>query len=325
MAYKFPLNTTLGSIEGKNISTILHQKENYELQETYFRFYCNKISELLHTHEFIKKEQNTWEILGIPEPNDAIRYVINILVCRFDLYRYIEFSIFILGYLIIQSYITADTKKYGNVIYYPEKYLESIKQVFLNKEIFVEKAYTLYSNLAPFFGKRCAFGYKTFLDLYLNDKIFLIGMGTNCVNVHCVIFRSNFSVTMHDIDHYNRIKQSPLYSINDILPVYNKILSSEKHLQPGLIYLLFMLIHENSAYNSLRSHINNNICSSDKLDFIQKNFGITEPPNVIITDKEKRFFDGNPDDIVFQTFVYFWRILQPYLFDPLLSTNDDAV
>lgn len=309
--FKYPINTILGRVEGNNISNIVNQRDNFVLQEKQFSFYYGKLQELINSHEFTLT--NEWNILNIPYPADAIQFIVDIILMRFNEMKYIEFPIYILGYLIILSYITTETKNYGNTLYYPEKYLKEVKDVFLSIDTFVEKAYDMYRNVAPFFGKYCAFGYKTFLDLYIHDGIFLIGMGSNCINVHCVLFTSNFAVTFHDIHHYNIIKRNKLYNHEYMISIYNRILLEDKSLQPGLIYILFMLVHENSSYDILYSHITNNLCGTPHKTYILNNFGISDVPSVTITNEEKKFFNTRDENTLFATFIYFWRIYSSYL------------
>lgn len=315
--YKFPLNTVLGAIEGRNVSMIVNQRENFDLQSTQFRVYCDNFSKLIKSHVF--SSSDIWKRLNIPNPEDTISNIICILLRRFDTNRYIEFSLYILGYLIIQSYITADNKDYGNTIYHPEKFLDEIKECLTNEEIFIHTAYERYYECAPFFGKMCAFGYKTFLDLYLRDNVFLIGMGLNCNIVHCGMFKSNFAVTMHDFGHYQRLKNRHLQSYEKMVEIYNKILDQEQSIQPGLIYLLFLLIHENSRYSDVLIHINNSVCHQNVRDFIHKNFGVEYDmlPQFQITTPEKDYFKISKEDEITRTFIYFTRILNDLTSEPL--------
>lgn len=54
----------------------------------------------------------------------------------------------------------------------------------------------------PFFGRRCVFGFRTFLKLYLKYKLFPVGHGSNCMAVHGGLVKTPYEIFNHDFNHY---------------------------------------------------------------------------------------------------------------------------
>ena len=112
----------------------------------------------------------------------------------------------------------------------------------------------------PFFGKRCVYGFRTFLELSLKYKVFPVGHGTNCLSVHSGLYVSPYRVLNHDRGHYassgfsqyivdgNKLQTEILpEKLDKLLIMYNFVLNSQDisyNTKLGVFIILFSLIHE---------------------------------------------------------------------------------
>lgn len=170
-----------------------------------------------------------------------------VLVSEFIATSKLNLSLFVLVYCIVNAY-----KYIDNDQFHPKDFITRIIDDGVMNDIssFVNYAEINYNHMTPFFWRRCVYGYKVFLDLYLLHNIYPVGTGTNCYHAHGGIISNPYQMMLHDL-HHNQYFVTPNVEsigrdkfINWSIDL--NILTIETIEHQGCIFLLYYLLHEAS-------------------------------------------------------------------------------
>lgn len=174
MTERMSLFFTGGKMEVNNIINIISMPQNNEVQQEGFRFYMDKFLNLKNNISPIDQKQiNLLELTK------------NILIKNFKEKNLVEFPLFMTAYQIC-LYIHARNNKIG-INLSSNSGIHDIYDI-KTEEDFIKHSYIYFEQCVPYFGKTCAFGIKSFLDVLFLHNRFIIGIGLNCYPAHGGIY-----------------------------------------------------------------------------------------------------------------------------------------
>lgn len=260
MSYSLLFNA--GRIEGETHQRYIDGKDNSDITDTGFKYYCGKLYELIKhfwsldlvVPEYItfgnttfKNGRREFEFVSVklPNPRDIFYMIACTLISEYERTRQINYGLFAFANYIVSGYY--DCNKDSDFL--TNDFILTQPESFSTSEAFINTANTYYSEFVPFFGSRCLYGIKTFLDMLIYNKKFYIGNGTNCILPHGTTFETSNDVTRHDIEHYNQYTKKNITMIDEnfLRLLYDKILSVNPIGDRQIIlYILFFILHEDT-------------------------------------------------------------------------------
>lgn len=241
---KYSTLFTLGFAEQQEIIHLTENSDNYLIQEQGFSHYCNKLSEMIKN--FNKKNETDWNSvssLDANQPTDIFDFIKCVIVYDFIMYKRINFSLFVCAYHIVNAYTY-----FNENLFYPQDMLRRTIEynIIGNIDNFVNFANEYYYDKVPFFWKRCVYGYKVFLDLYLLYNLYPIGTGLDCYQAHGGFITNPYQMMSHDLQHFNQYVINNMENLGkqNVIDWYTRILEIATIERQGSIFLLYYLLHE---------------------------------------------------------------------------------
>lgn len=244
-----------GKQEIQRIIQCINEPQNKVLQNATMEFYTGKLTMFIEhfNREYLIAEKNGTLPIFIPEANPGIMFnkISTYIMEDFNNTQIIDFSALCLGYYILEHYISQINDSWA----YTDK--EDILNVLIthtkggsvpSADAFRKVSKLWFSKVIPFFGKSSAYGIKTFLNTALNHELFPLGYGLMPYNIHGGMYHGiPVETVVHDLGHFGIVSLTlDLYGIQIFRDIYMAILNEPLDEQRYLLYMLFLIFHENN-------------------------------------------------------------------------------
>lgn len=240
----YPLLFRLGESEAQDLITYKDNPNSYTIQERGFQFYCDKLTEMIEHFRSIRDSlgYDFSENANLLDPEDIFDIMRSTLVTDFNSTKELNLSLFLFFFHICSAYIAINNSGRRDPMRIL-KYTSIENATMMN---WVEYANNNYQNMVPFFWKKCTFGYKVFLDLFLLHDIYPIGTGLNCYHAHGGNIFNGFTMLEHDLLHHIGIVIPNIKQLgkDTFINCYEAILEDNSIEKKGCIIILYYMLHE---------------------------------------------------------------------------------
>lgn len=318
---KMPIMMIAGMTEAKLIiSTIIDR--TYETQKISYDFYIQKLTDLFNNLYVDPQMFMRPPFDGSQTIDDIKNYILNILETDFLTYKSVDFRLFNLSYYIWLMFDCIQKKNEGNIKSFSTDPSNSLKYLLKNncfKDVIQYKTVATNSiigvlprnifDYVPFFGKYCAFGFKTFLELYLKYQLFPVGHGYNCITVHGSI-TIPYQVMIHDQIHYNICKHHTLKKPDNIriaLKIYDIVENGQllHWVKMGIYIYLFIFTHERPDHDITPETLSGKRAINEGKHTLKTIINETSGGDVYKFQRDLNIYEPipNPIDVWYQEFL----------------------
>ena len=236
-----------GKTEAYKIVNCVDNRNNFQLQEETFDFYLDKLYFCIDDYKnAIETLGTTYDFTPLPSANKAFKIIQDFLEEDFRNTRCVDFSLFCLGYYIVENYTSQIRKNWVEAD--PEFLAKKIIKMntFYSLKNYKDTAKVIFDRCVPFFGKMCVYGIKTLFDLLLVNDLYPVGFGINCFKAHGGMYDDSwYDIPYHDIGHLDIINIAfGVYGVKYFKDMYAAILREPIENQSYLLYALFLMLHE---------------------------------------------------------------------------------